>query len=110
MLPELESQGVKLPTASDYTTSVIRNTEEAKPDTNTDYSQYENGLLFFITKDHLPDNLIKLFQFLVKNKWEDKLTLRTQLAGLNQLRQAIETKSDILKTLSIPDKNDTNFE
>lgn len=109
MLPELESQGVKLPTASDYTTSVIRNTEEAKPDTNTDYSQYENGLLFFITKDHLPDNLIKLFQFLVKNKWEDKLTLRTQLAGLNQLRQAIETKSDILKTLSIPDKNDTNL-
>jgi len=109
MLPELEAQGVKLPTVNDYTTSVVRNTTEARSDSKRDYSQYENGLLFFITKDHLPENLIKLFQFLVKNKWENKLTLRTQLAGLNQLRQAIETKNDILKTLSIPDDKTTNL-
>ncbi|CUM56986.1 uncharacterized protein AC631_04117 [Debaryomyces fabryi] len=109
MLPELESQGIKLPTVNDYTTSVIRNTTETKSDASIDYSQYENGLLFFITKDHLPENLVKLFQFLVKNKWENKLTLRTQLAGLNQLRQAIETKNDILKTLSIPDDDNTNL-
>lgn len=109
MLPELEAQGVKLPTVNDYTTSVVRNTTEARSDSKRDYIQYENGLLFFITKDHLPENLIKLFQFLVKNKWENKLTLRTQLAGLNQLRQAIETKNDILKTLSIPDDKTTNL-
>lgn len=104
LLPELESQGMRLPSVGDYTTSVIRTDEQPAHDNN--YKQYEDGLLFFVTNDHLPDNLVQLFQFLVKNKWEDKLTLRMKLAGLNQLRQAIDSKSNILSSLTVPDKKD----
>lgn len=108
MLPDIESQGIKLPQVSDYTTSVVRSNKEDKQEKDN-YSQYENGLLFFIANDNLPENLIKLFQYLVINKWESKITLRAQLAGLNQLRQAIEAKNDILKSLSIPAKDDANL-
>lgn len=106
LLPELEKKGVKLPKLNDYTTSIISGhlaTQESK-----DYKEYEEGLLFFITTTTVPDNLILLFQWLVRTKWEDTLTLRMKLAGLNYLRQAIESKSDIVSAIKIPSANSAN--
>lgn len=93
MLPVLEANGVKLPSISDYTTSVVPN--EGKLDADK-YDEYRDGLLFFITKQHIPDNLVLLFQWLVKTKWEKTLTLRMKLSGLNHLRQAVESKAALL--------------
>lgn len=106
-LPELEKQGVKLPQLNDYTTSVVRQAiPEQSTSSTVDYKKFEDGLLFFITVDNVPENLIKLFQCLVRNTWEESqkstITLRMKLAGLNQLRQAIESKSDILSNIKLP--------
>lgn len=107
LLPDLESNGVKLPQISDYTTSVV-NVE--KKETPTKYEEYEDGLLFFVTKSHIPDNLVGLFQWLVKSRWEEKLSLRMQLSGLNHLRQAMESKSGLLDYRTVPDsKNALNI-
>lgn len=92
LLPELEKFGVQLPSISDYTTSVIRS--ESKQ--NESVFTPDDGLLFFISKDRVPDNLIQVFQWLVKSRWEDKLTLRMKLSGLNHLRQALESKSQLV--------------
>ena len=121
MVTELEQSGVKLPKMEDYTTSVIRNHEKShssasqdKPTDSEDpldvkalakplpsLKSASDGLLFFLTKDHVPTNLIQTFQFLVKNKWEDHVTLRAELAGINQLRQAIESKSNMIDISSL---------
>lgn len=108
LLPELEKNGVKLPNISDYTTSIVGDAE-AETSAN-DYKKYEDGLLFYITKDHIPENLLLLFQWLVKNKWETKLTLRMQLAGINQLRQALDTKHKILSSITIPKNSSPHYE
>lgn len=106
MLPELEANGMKLPKLSDYTTSVVKSEESSKA---TKYEDYKDGLLFFITKNHVPDNLVLLFQWLVKSKWESLLTLRMKLSGLNHLRQAVESKSALLNYSKLPaDSSDTN--
>lgn len=90
MLPELEKNGMKLPKISDYTTSVVQG------DKKENYDDYKDGLLFFITKQHVPENLMLLFQWLVKSKWETSLSIRMQLSGLNHLRQAVESKAALL--------------
>lgn len=96
-LPELEKKGVKLPKLSDYTSSVVRRrTSAVATEEDTKYEAYKDGLVFFINKTHVPENLILLFQFLVQNSWEDKLTLRMKLSGLNYLRQALQTKASLL--------------
>lgn len=97
LLPELEANGVKLPQIEDYTTSVVN--AETKAESN-----HADGLLFFVTKTHVPDNLVALFLWLTKNRWELKLTLRMQLSGLNHLRQAMESKSKLIDYSSVPSK------
>lgn len=113
MVKELQQSGVKLPKLDDYTTSVVRNLIKDEPKEPLDVTALaeplpalknaDDGLLFFLTKDHVPENLIQTFQFLVKNKWEDHVTLRAQLAGINQLRLALESKSNMID-LSLLDK------
>lgn len=94
LLPELEKNGVQLPSISDYTTSVARKEDQTVGGGN---ESHEDGLLFFISKDRVPDNLIEVFQWLVKSKWEgEKLTLRMKLSGLNHLRQALESKRSLI--------------
>ncbi|ABN65493.2 predicted protein [Scheffersomyces stipitis CBS 6054] len=95
LMSELQKNNIKLPTIEDYTTSVVRSDNEKKAKGD----EYEDGVLFFITNDNLPENLLEVFQFLVKNKWENNgITLRMKLAGLNQLRQALESKNNLLNT------------
>ncbi|CAH2350172.1 protein-lysine N-methyltransferase Efm1p [[Candida] railenensis] len=102
ILPDLEAQGIKLPQINDYTTSIVRKAPVTE-DSNAvnDYSKYSDGLLFFITSDNIPENLIELFQWLCRNTLEktrtNTVTLRMKLAGLNQLRQAIESKNELIK-------------
>lgn len=103
LLPEMEKNGLKLPKISDYTTSVVKSEKKES------YDDYKDGLLFFITKQHVPDNLVLLFQFLVKSKWETSLTLRMRLSGLNHLRQAVESKAALLDYSKLPaDSSNTN--
>lgn len=109
LLPELEKNGVKLPSISDYTSSVVETSSQVKDETTSDYKQYEDGLLFYITKDHIPENLVLLFQWLVKNKWETKLTLRMKLAGVNQLRQALDTKHLALSAITVPKDSSQHY-
>ncbi|OBA23001.1 SET domain-containing protein [Metschnikowia bicuspidata var. bicuspidata NRRL YB-4993] len=99
MLPELESHGVSLPQISDYTTSVVSNQSQSDP---APYDQYRDGLLFFIAKDRVPEDLVRVFQWLVKGPWEgSKLTLRMQLSGLNHLRQAVESKAALINVNNV---------
>lgn len=95
-LPELEKQGVELPQMSDYTTSVVRRRKSLPSENEGKYDAFKDGLVFFINKTQISKNLILLFQLLVKNRWEDNLTLRMQLSGLNYLRQALQTKAAML--------------
>lgn len=106
MLPDLEAKGIKIPRIQDYTTSVIQNN---KPQTSSlGYEEHEEGLLFFISKYELPDNLLLLFQWLCKNPWETSLSIRMKFAGINQLRSALEQKLDILENIKLP-VDDTNI-
>ncbi|EGV65954.1 hypothetical protein PSN45_003240 [Yamadazyma tenuis] len=107
MLPELEQAGVKLPRLSDYTTAVVR-TDEPTPDNKGDYSEFSDGLLFFVTVNNVPENLISLFQQLVKTPWETDITLRTKLAGINHLRQALESKITIINEIKKPSAQSAN--
>lgn len=91
--------GIELPTMETYTTSVIR-TDDDVPKKATNY---EDGILFFITENNLPENLIQVFQYVVRNEWENGLSTRMQLHGLNQLRQAIELKLALLKVPKVTD-------
>ncbi|RLV91598.1 Protein-lysine N-methyltransferase EFM1 [Spathaspora sp. JA1] len=101
LVTQLLETGVKLPTIKDYTTSVVAHNEDDETTTGDDF---KDGVLFFITKDHIPEALIQTFQFLVQNELdrqqqassESKISLRMKLAGLNQLRNALETKRNIL--------------
>lgn len=90
-LKEIEDQGIKLPTIDDYTNAVVAG-ETTESNTN-----YNDGVLYFINNDNIPDSLIKTFQYLVQNSWEKGITLRMQLAGLNHLRLALETKKNMLQ-------------
>lgn len=93
LFPELESHGVQLPKLDDYTTSVVRlDSENAASPTD--------GLLFFVSRERVPENLVQVFQWLVRTRWEQTLTLRMQLSGLNHLRQALESKSKLIQANS----------
>lgn len=110
LLAQLEHHGVVLPKVGDYTSSVVRDggksgESEQKNDSNNeagvtakDYSQYADGLLYFLARDSVPEDLITVFQWLVRNSWdgEDKCTPRMQLSGLNHLRQAVEAKAALI--------------
>lgn len=109
LLPELEQHGVKLPSISDYTSSVVETSSQQKDESTSDYKQHEDGLLFYITNDHIPENLVLLFQWLVKNKWETELTLRMKLAGINQLRQALDTKHQALSAITVPENSSEHY-
>ncbi|GEQ70961.1 hypothetical protein JCM33374_g4642 [Metschnikowia sp. JCM 33374] len=103
LLPELENFGVTLPKLSDYTTSIVSGGTQTQAKS---YDQYQDGLLFFIAKDRVPDDLVKVFQWLVKSPWEgQKLTLRMQLSGLNHLRQAVESKAALIDINKVNSKN-----
>lgn len=92
LVKEIVDFGIELPTIDTYTTSVIRTEESQQARAN-----YDDGILFFITESNLPENLVQVFQFLVKNEWEEGISLRMKLHGLNQLRNAIESKLQLLK-------------
>lgn len=103
LLPGLEKNGVKLPKITDYTFSIL-NSDQNKVEENksSDYGQYKEGIIFYISSTTIPENLTLLFQWLVKNTWESTLTLRMKLAGINQLRQALETKKSAISSIKLP--------
>lgn len=104
LLPQLELHGVKLPKVSDYTTSIVneKSVEEGVDQLKLElYEEYKDGLVYFISKDIVPESLVTVFQWLVKSRWEDKLTLRMQLSGLNHLRKALESKALAIDTSAI---------
>ncbi|KAM9931410.1 hypothetical protein OXX80_008947 [Metschnikowia pulcherrima] len=105
MLPELEKHGVTLPRLSDYTSSVVGG--ETQTD-SASYDQFKDGLLFFIAKDRVPEDLVRVFQWLVRSPWENKLTVRMQLSGLNHLRQAVESKAALIDVNNV--KSEKNAE
>lgn len=107
LLPELESYGIKLPKLEEYTTAVVRSESSENKDK---YEEYKNGILFFINEENVPEDLIKLFQYLVRTPWEDDLTLRSRLAGINQLRNAIETKIKIINDCKKPSTTSPNYD
>lgn len=93
IIPELQEKGVQLPSLSDYTTLVVNDTGSTdKPLSSAD------GYLFFIGKGGVvPDNLVDVFSWLVRSRWENSLSVRMQFAGLNHLRQALESKALLLQ-------------
>ncbi|KAK6461208.1 hypothetical protein DFJ63DRAFT_219278 [Scheffersomyces coipomensis] len=101
LVDDIEKYGIQLPSIEDYTTSVVRKDSSIATTTN---KSYEDGVLYFITNDNLSINLIQIFQYLVKNRWETngEITLRMQLAGLNHLRSALESKLALIDSKSIP--------
>lgn len=109
LLPQLESAGIKLPKLDDYTTSVVR-IETPVDETKDKYEEYKDGVLFFVNEEHIPEDLIKLFQYLVRTPWESDFTLRSKLAGINQLRNAIETKVGIINDCKEPLKSSPNYD
>ncbi|KAG7666152.1 uncharacterized protein J8A68_000310 [[Candida] subhashii] len=106
MLADIQKNGVKLPTTSDYTTSVVRDEDKKEEGEEAKVEDYKDGVLFFITKDHIPENLIQTFQYLVRNELEEEsdegMTLRMKFAGLNHLRAALDQKKKMLKGGDIP--------
>ncbi|KAI5957231.1 hypothetical protein KGF54_000159 [Candida jiufengensis] len=101
-LKVLKELNVKLPTIDDYTNSVLDQTCVEK-------ENYENGILFFINSNNVPENLIQVFQILVQNPWESgKISLRMKLAGLNHLRAALAAKNSMLQ-LDIPTEKSTKY-
>ncbi|ODV81113.1 SET domain-containing protein [Suhomyces tanzawaensis NRRL Y-17324] len=104
LIAELKSNGIKLPTLEDYTTSVVRSEgQEIQQD-------YKDGLLFFITQNNLPENLVQVFQYLIKNPWESGISLRMKLAGINQLRKALEAKNKLINPASSGSANARSVE
>lgn len=94
MIWPILKENVDLPTIADYTTSVVQTANEEKKEQKD--SATDRDLLFFISKDRIPANLIDVFQWLVRSAWETTPTLRMRLSGLNHLRQALESKSALL--------------
>lgn len=100
LILQLLAQGVKFPRLGDYTTSVVN---RGGSDGEARASDFADGIVFFLTAQRVPQELIKVFQYLVKTEWEsfsEEPTLRMKFAGLNRLRQAIEAKQSILPDTS----------
>lgn len=90
----IKDLGIELPSINDYTNSVVEQTSSV-------IEAHSDGVLFYINQEQIPKSLIQLFQALVQNQWEFGVTLRMQLAGLNHLRAAFETKKKLMN-LNIP--------
>lgn len=93
-LQVVKDLGIKLPSIHDYTNSVIDQVSDTK-------QEHNESVLFYINQEQIPKSLIELFQALVQNQWESGFTLRMQLAGLNHLRAALETKKKLIN-LNVP--------
>lgn len=93
----MKKEGISLPKMSDYTFSVVDKNDKEENDQESD------GLLFFVSATNIPEELIEVFLFLVKNSWDkNHRALRPQFAGLNYLRQAMEQKQNII---NVPENN-----
>lgn len=109
LIQEFRALGIKIPTIEDYTNSVVAIKEEESGAKQKEGNERdEDMILFFIRKEHVPQNLIEIFLLLVRNKWEKNITLRSKLAGLNQLRFAIESKMLLLPDLQ-PTQDDNTM-
>lgn len=86
----LEASGVQLPRLADYTTSVVGS------DAPRAHDEHSDGVLFFVSKTSVPESLVQVFERLVRTAWEGSQTVRLQLSGLNHLRQALESKLELL--------------
>jgi hypothetical protein len=92
--------GVKIPTIDDYTYHSFQNSNQVAKaeDSEINDEDIKDGILYFINKQSLvPDNLLSIFQFLVKNPNELKSTLRSKLGALQSLKQALEQKEKLLR-------------
>lgn len=85
LVSEIKKFDIRLPKLEDHTNSVVEDVSE------TTENETDEGL-YFLKKDMVPPDLIRLFQVLVKNQWESDISLRMKFTGLNQLRNAIEAK------------------
>lgn len=98
ILIQAKESGIKIPKIDDYTYHSFHNQNQI--DENSDISEDEirDGLLYFINESNLvPDNLLSLFQFLVKKPNENKETLRSKFQALQNLKQALEQKEKLLR-------------
>ena len=105
LLPQLKQFGVRLPRLEDHTTSIVESPEAVSVPGD---SENHEGL-YFLKKNFVSPDLILLFQVLVKNEMETDITLRMKLAGLNQLRKALEAKADAHAALKVPNVNSDNY-
>lgn len=99
VLDGLKAWNIELPSIEDYTNAVTSSKRRDSSDAAIAKSDVlpngDTDLLYFITSV-IPDNLIHLFEYLVKNSAETSPTLRVQLSGINHLRQAIDQKLSLL--------------
>lgn len=102
LLPKLKELGVRLPQIEDHTHSVV----DFGPSKTSEDS--DEGL-YFLKKNLVPPDLVRLFQVLVQNHTETGITLRMKLAGLNQLRNAIEAKATALEAPAVPKSPDSTI-
>lgn len=108
IITEAQQRGWKPPKLSDYSSSIFSTPDIEESVTADESDGIKNGLLFFLSHDHVPDNLLDLFYFLLRNNFERDVTLRLKLAGLNQLRDSIEAKNNMIST-DIAYKDIPNF-
>lgn len=97
LVEELKLEGVKLPTISDYTMSVVdtsKTTEET--DENEETASPSDGTIFFLSQVLLPPALVLVFSILVRNRWDQPGLLRAKLMGLLSLTQALEAKLELI--------------
>lgn len=108
-LAEVETYGITLPDMRDYTSFAFASTLNDHIESNelsqamaatslADHSKYEKGVVYFITESIIPDNLMNLFAYLVRNEEEasgTEITLRMKLDGLAKLRHAVEQKAAV---------------
>ncbi|CAR30194.1 protein-lysine N-methyltransferase [Lachancea thermotolerans CBS 6340] len=101
-----------LPTLSDYTTSAfeLSSGKETKQMLPKKDSQYKDGVLYLLSKENdAPLRwLLDLFSFLEKSPDESCSSLRVRLQGLQNLRNAIETK--LSSTSSTSDRQAAGYD
>lgn len=68
-----------------------------------------NDIVFnFGDEEGINENIVKLFEYLVKTKDENCVTLRNSLQGLQQLENILESKYEVIKNIKIPPNLDIN--
>ncbi|QPG74119.1 hypothetical protein FOA43_001441 [Brettanomyces nanus] len=93
---DLKQWGVsKLPRLDDYTYSVVTNVYEdpatlerlGLPDRDDEF------VVFMCNKDHsIPEGLLELFGVICRNSEDELPTLKSQLNGINKLRESLDTR------------------